>query len=213
MSKGALGSGESRGQTLHALGIRKRPHADNPLGNRGLLFCTVLGSPRQRASMHTRTQPGKAARKRPLGARKGQRGDSQQSLRWFDVIIGRRKCCGRRGATCGAQSRLMLRKFPSLELSSVLAGRFRAVQRKAGLPCRQEPSVETLGKGLRGIRARRWLLSPAGARLLEAVAFTLGDGEKTISGPSCVRIRGLLLLHTLSCILRENRALQNGSIC
>lgn len=75
----------------------------------------------------------------------------------------------------------MLRKFPSLELPSRLAGRFRAVQREAGLPCSREPSVETLGKGLRGIQAR--ILSPAGARLSEAVAFTLGDGEKTIFWP------------------------------
>lgn len=56
MSKGALVSGVPRGQKLHALGIRKRPHADKPLANRGLLFYTVLGSLRQRASMHTRTQ-------------------------------------------------------------------------------------------------------------------------------------------------------------
>ena len=55
----------------------------------------------------------------------------------------------------------MLREFPSWERRSGLAGRSRAVRREASLPCRREPSVETLGKGLRGFRARRWLLSPA----------------------------------------------------
>lgn len=54
MSKYTLGAGISSGQKLHALGNPKRQHADKLLARRGLLFCTVLGSLRQRASIHIR---------------------------------------------------------------------------------------------------------------------------------------------------------------
>lgn len=74
----------------------------------------------------------------------------------------------------------MLRKFRSLERRSGLASKSSAVRPEANLRCCREPSVETLGKGLQGIRTRRWFLPRASARLSEAVAFTLGDGEKTI---------------------------------
>lgn len=121
------------------------------------------------------------ARKRPLGARKGQRRGSQQPPRWGNVIKARRKCGGGRGATCGAESRRTLGEFLSWDAR---LGR----ERRSGLclqvpccsagsqpPCRREPARGTRGKGFRGILARRWLRSPAGARLSEAAAFTAGE--------------------------------------
>lgn len=60
--KCALGSGVARRQKPHAVGNPRRPHADEPLANRGLLFCAGLGSLRQRASVHGGPQPG---RRRP----------------------------------------------------------------------------------------------------------------------------------------------------
>lgn len=62
LSKYTLGAGISSGQKLHALGNPKRRHADKPLARRGLLFCTVLGSLRQRASIHIRPR---AQRRQP----------------------------------------------------------------------------------------------------------------------------------------------------
>lgn len=118
----------------------------------------LLGNVQVCTEDHSR---GDASQNRPLGARRGQPGDSQRALRCSDVIKKHRKCGGGRGATCGARSRLMLRKFPSWERRSRFASKSRAARRKASLPCDREPSVKTLGKGLRGIRARRWRLSPA----------------------------------------------------
>ena len=100
----------------------------------------------------------------------------------------------------------MLREFPSWERRSGLAGRSRAVRREASLPCRREPSVETLGKGLRGFRARRWLLSPAVHAIRGCRLHTRGFWIFMSGNP-----RAPVAVHSL--VYSENRVLQKGSIC
>lgn len=94
----------------------------------------------------------------------------------------------------------MLRKFPSLERRSGLASKSSVVRPEASRRCYREPSVETLGKGLQGIRTRRWLLPRASACQRPSPSHW-GMEKRLYSSPSCVGILGFLPLRTLSCVL------------
>lgn len=116
-----------------------------------------------------------------------------------DVIKEHRKCGDRGGATCGAESRLMLRKFPSWEQSFGLAGGSLAVLREASLPCCREPSVRLWARGY-GESGLGGGFSPLLVHAYQRLSPShWGMEKKLYSGSSCVGILELLPPRTLSC--------------
>lgn len=202
MSKCALGSGVSRGQKLRALGNPKRPHADKLLANRGLLFCTVLGFLRQRASVHTRTQP----RRRQPGnvlwerAKDSAAGPSNpcagltsskstgSAAAAAETRVDRRAglCCVSFRAWSGA---------PGLLASPVLFGRKPAFAAVGSPPWR----LWTRGYRESGLGGG---FSPVLVHACQRPSPSHWGMEKRLySSPSCVGILGFLPLRTLSCVL------------
>lgn len=204
MSKGVLGSGVSRGQKLHALSIRKRPHADKPLANRGLLFCTVLGSLRQRASKHTRTQQ-----------RRSQPGNVLWERAKDSAATPSNPCAGLTSSksTGSATAAAEPRVGPRAGLCSVsfrawscapglLAGHV-LFNGKSAFPAVGSPPWRLWARGY-GESGLSGAFSPLLVHACQRPSPSHWGMEKRLySGPSCVRILGLLPLLTLSCILRE----------
>ena len=197
MSKCSLGSCVSRGQTLRAPGSPKRPRADRPRASRGLLFRTALGSLRQRASLHRRTQPKRRQSEKVLWEHAK---DSAATPREPCVGLTSSKSTG--SATAAVEPRvepgagLCCVSFragsgaPGLLAGPVLFGGRPAFPAVGSPPWR----LWARGYGDSGLGGG---FSPLLCTLSEAAAFTLGD-----SGSSCVGILGLLSLCTLLCTPR-----------